>query len=276
MIPFQSVRMDLMSSKDVAKYLKKNDMVILPVGCFEMHGPRIPLACDTFLDLASVYLLAEKWKCLVAPPIHYTYPGASAPWPGTVTISPEATQAYIKAVALGLLKAGFKRVVISGEHGPLDAIIKPVTWSIFEETGTIMAHLNCIPVVMPEDLMKEEFGFSWREDLYLLGSLKLLGLEGVYNPVQNVQKDIEYPFKVIRELRKFGGASQVPWIFKADHQHTGINKGMKYSDADRIIKVMKKAVARAGDFPKYLGQYQKEVAQVMKKKPWKSKKVWSL
>ena len=64
---YRDVRMDLMSSRDVQSYLKKNDMVILPVGCFEMHGPDIPLACDTFTIWAQSLLLGKEWGCLVLP-----------------------------------------------------------------------------------------------------------------------------------------------------------------------------------------------------------------
>ena len=123
MIPYQDVRMELMSSRDVQKYLKKNDLVILPVGCFEMHGPDIPLGCDTFIDWSMALLLAREWKCIVPPPVYYTFPGASGPWPGTMDIPVHTAGEYVKAIIHVLLKRGFKRIVLCASHGPLEFIL---------------------------------------------------------------------------------------------------------------------------------------------------------
>ena len=47
----RNVRLDLFSSKEAAAYLRRSDLAILPVGCFEMHGPRMPLGSpETFPD----------------------------------------------------------------------------------------------------------------------------------------------------------------------------------------------------------------------------------
>jgi len=270
--------MDLMSSKEVQQYLRKNDMVILPVGCFEMHGPKVPLGCDAFIDWASALILAEKWKCIVLPPIFYTFPGASGPWPGTVDISPEITEQYVKAVVLALIKGGFKRVVILGSHGPLSAMMSNVTSSIFQETGIVVIHCSSINL-LPDDLMKKEFGFTWNEDLFVLGALKILGLHGAYDPTAGKERSREFPFDTIGSLRKHGAS--VPWLFKADYQHTGIKKGLKLSDADRVVKVMMKAADRlsklpTGNLPELFAKYQNEVAKTLRKKPWKSRKVWSI
>ncbi|MFN4228023.1 MAG: creatininase family protein, partial [Candidatus Ratteibacteria bacterium] len=91
-------RMELLSSGQIKEYLKRNDLIILPTGSVEMHGPDIPLGCDIFITWATSLLFAEKWDCIVAPPIIYTYPGASDFWPGTVDISTEITFKYIKEV----------------------------------------------------------------------------------------------------------------------------------------------------------------------------------
>ena len=68
----QQVRMELMTSPQVARYLQTSDLAILPVGCFEMHGPHVPLGCDTLHAYAMSVILAEQWDCLVLPPIQYT------------------------------------------------------------------------------------------------------------------------------------------------------------------------------------------------------------
>ena len=274
MVEHRSVRMDLLSSKEVANYLKRNDMVILPVGCIEMHGPTIPLGCDAIHAWATSILLSEKWKCLVAPPVYYAYPGASGPWPGTVDISPEITVEYLKEIVLAFLKGGFNRVVLCGTHGPLNFIFGMVVRSIYQKTGKVV--VGIMPEVMPEDLMRRELGYSRGEDILVLASLKILGLHGVYDPKSNVEKQIEFPFHTIFYLKKYGGnSSLIPWCFKSDYQHTGIRKCVKLKDADKAIMVMKKAIERMEPFPKYFKRYLKEMEMLEKDKPWKKDK-WSL
>ena len=68
----------------------------------------------------------------------------------------------------------------------------------------------------------------------------------------------------------------VPWLFKADHQHTGFRKNIKMSDADKGIEVMKLTAKRMKKFPQYYRTYQKQMAKLMKDKPWMKDKVWSL
>lgn len=272
MVEYQDVRMDLMSSKDVAKYLKKKDMVILPVGCVEMHGPKIPLACDTIHAWATSILLAKKWKCLVLPPVYYAYPGASGPWPGTVDISPEITASYLKAITLALIKGGFNRVVLYGTHGPLAWAFQSVMRSILQETGKVVVGMQS--EVMPDDLMKKELGYDGGEDILVLASLKILGLHGAYDPKANREGPREFPYSTVGPLRKHGAS--VPWLFKADYQHTGIRKGLSINDADKAIKVMKKAIDRMGSFPKLYATYQKQIKKLLNDKPWNKDSNWTL
>ena len=276
MIPFQKVRMDLMSSKDVARYLKKKDTVLLPVGCFEMHGPRVPLACDTLMDWAGALLLGRKWKVLVMPPVYYTFPGASGPWPGTVDISPEITVAYVKEIVKALLKNGFKKVVLCASHSPASFMLQSVIRSVLQETGQVVMHIVPMSFLMPNDLMQEEFGGALTEDLYLLGMLKVLGLHGVFDPATPIDRPCEFPSKSIRKLMQFGNANVVPWLFLKDYQHTGIRKGLKLADADRATKVVEKALGRLGNLPELFDEYQKEIADFLRKKPWKKDSAWCL
>jgi len=279
MVPFRKVRMDLMSSKEVAQYLKKNDVVILPLGCFEMHGPRVPLNCDSFNDWAGSLLLGERWRCLVIPPVTYTFPGASGPWPGTVDISPEATIAYVREITLALLRNGFRRVILSSSHAPNSQVMDIVASSIFQETGNVVMAISPGRLLRPADLVEKEFKGRFkdvvREDVFLLGSLKLLGLHGAFDPVMDADRPAEFPLPAIRKLAPYVGSGCVPWLFVADHQHTGLRRGVTMEDADRAIRVMRAAAKRVPDLPKFFAEYQKQVAKAMKEKPWAKKNVWS-
>jgi creatinine amidohydrolase len=270
MPPFADVRMELMSSRQVQEYQRHNDMVVLPVGCFEMHGPLVPLGCDSFLDWAMGLLLAREWKCPCLPPIYYTFPGASGPWPGTVDISNRATVDYVQAVVLALLKGGFKRVVVTGSHGPLASMMQIVLRDVFQATGHAILHVQPYDKVMKK---MEDAGVSFGEPGLVLASLKLLGLDGAFDPASKVDRPLEFPVPSIKGLRKC--QAQMPWIFAKDYQHTGINKKLKASHADKIIQAMGEAAQEMKDLPRHFAQYQREMTKLYKDKPWASKTVWT-
>lgn len=271
MIPYQNVRMELMSSKDVQKYLKKNDLVILPVGCFEMHGPDVPLGCDTFIDWAMAFLLAHEWKCITLPPVYYTFPGASGPWPGTVDISGQATQDYVKAIVCALLKNGFKRVVMCGIHGPLGFLLQCIIRDVFQSSGNIVLHLS--PYDRICEIMKKE-GMDASEDGIVLAAMKILGLHGAYDPASKVDKPSGISFKNITDKLSEGHVNY-PWTYDRDYLHTGFHKNLKMSDADKLVNVMKKTAVSLKDVPGLFARYQRTMKDLFKKQPWKKETIWT-
>jgi len=267
-------RLELHSSKEAAAYLKKSDLAILPVGCVEMHGPLVPLGCDLFLDYASALVLGEQWKCLVMPPIPYVYPGASGPWAGTIDVSPEASIAYIKEVVKAALKAGFKRLVISGSHGPLEFMAQVVIRAIYQESGEIVAHLQPWRAIAPA--LAKEFDRSGHqvEDIYVLGAMWLLGLHGHYRPENDVDLKSSFPFPSMSALNRAG--VRVPWLFNRDYQHTGIKRDLKLKHAERAAACIEKTLKQYKDIPKLLAQYQKDMRKQDKNPPWKRQDIWSV
>ena len=270
MPPYADVRMELMSSRQAQEYLRKNDLVILPVGCFEMHGPLVPLGCDSFIDWAMGLLLARQWKCPCLPPIFYTFPGASGPWPGTVDISNRATVDYVQAVVMALLKGGFKRVVILGSHGPLGAMMQYVLRDVFQATGHAVLHVQPYDKVMKS---MDAAGVPFGEPGVVLASMQILGLGGAFDPAAKVDRPLEFPVPSIRGLRQCGAA--MPWIFAKDYQHTGINSKLKASHADRIVAALEQAARGMKDLPKHFNQYRREMARLYKENPWARTTSWT-
>lgn len=260
-----------MSSKDVQQYLKKNDMVILPVGCFEMHGPDMPLACDTYIGWAQSILLAKVWNCVTMFPVSYTYPGASGPWPGTVDLPIDLTQDYIRGIVLSLLEKGVKKVVIVGFHGPLSFMLETVVRDIFQETGEIVLFIT--PDLMPDDLMEKELGYQQGEDIMLLAALRILGLHGAYDPSSKVNRSDDYPMAVHHDFEK--NQVKMPWVFSRDFQHTGLRKQVKMDHAEKAVKVMEKAARRLKDVPAHFTKYQKDMEKLFREQPWNKDSVWT-
>lgn len=270
-VPHRNVRLDLMSSKEAAQYLERNDLAILPIGCFEMHGPRLPLATDAFCDWAMSILLAETWQCVCFPPMYYVFPGASAPWPGTVAISPDASIANVKAVAMAAIRGGFKRLVLFSTHGPMAFMAQSVVRGIHLETGNIVLHLS--PNAAIHTAFEQELGFCG-EDAMVLGALHVLGLDGAFDPTMSIEKPIEPPFEERRTLAKLG--AQGPWTFARDYQHTGLNPRLKPSDAPRAAKALERAAKDLAEIPALFSTYQEKMKKIYEEKPWSSPTIWSV
>lgn len=187
-------------------------------------------------------------------------------------ISPEITQEYLKQIIKALLRQGFRRVVLCGTHGPFSFIFQMVIRSIYQETSKVVMAL--LPQVMPDDIVENELGFRRGEDVLVFASLKVLGLHGAYDPESDIERPMEFPIGTIGQLKKYGGS--VPWLFTADHQHTGLWKGIALADADRAIGAMKKAIDRMPQLPELFAKYQKEMKKLTRDKPWLGDDIWSL
>jgi len=107
-----------MTGKEVEDRLKKNDLIILPIGSTEAHGPPAPSGEDTFLVTRMAELVAQKTGCTVAQPIWYgSHPFHHLGQPGTVVIPEETFAAYLRAVIAGLWNAGFRKQILLNGHG---------------------------------------------------------------------------------------------------------------------------------------------------------------
>ncbi len=98
--------------------------VIVTVGTLEPHGV-INNGADNTAPVAIAQALAPDINALIAPHIPYGVTGSMAPYPGAMHIPEEAFRAYVRAVLEGMVKNGFRNViVINGHGGPQTAILE--------------------------------------------------------------------------------------------------------------------------------------------------------
>lgn len=133
--------LDSLTNAEVTDYLNRNDVILLPVGTVEMHG-EMPIGCEHVLPLAFAVRMAEEVDGLVLPGLVYFYPGATAIGKGTVSVSPSAGAAYLKAVCQSLLRQGFRRQVLLTAHGPAFMTVSHAMREFFEETKCPVAYLD--------------------------------------------------------------------------------------------------------------------------------------
>lgn len=107
-----------MTGRQIQERLKKNDLIFLPIGSSENHGPQGPNGEDTFLVSRMAEMVAERTGCTIAQPLWYgSHPFHHLGMPETVVVPEETFIAYIRAVIAGLWNAGFRKQILLNGHG---------------------------------------------------------------------------------------------------------------------------------------------------------------
>ncbi len=122
-----------LTNTEIEDYLKRNDIIFIPVGNVEVHGP-FPTDCEYVGPLAFAEKMAEEADGLVFPYLAYFFPGGTVVGKGTVYVTPEQGLAYIKAIAHSLLRQGFRRQIYLTDHGPSPQTLSPLVREFFDET----------------------------------------------------------------------------------------------------------------------------------------------
>jgi creatinine amidohydrolase/Fe(II)-dependent formamide hydrolase-like protein len=107
-----------MNGFETQERLKQNDLIIIPVGSSENHGPNACAGEDTFLVTRIAEQVAQATGCTVAEPIWYgSHPFHHMGMPGTIVIPEEDLAAYLRAVIAGFWNTGFRKQILLNGHG---------------------------------------------------------------------------------------------------------------------------------------------------------------
>ena len=92
------------------------NVVVVPVGSCEQHGPHLPLATDSIIaEALAGDLAARRSDCVVAPTVAITASGEHQGFPGTLSIGTEAM--YQVLVELVRSADWARAVVLVNGHG---------------------------------------------------------------------------------------------------------------------------------------------------------------
>ncbi len=90
--------------------------VLLTTGTLEPHGV-INNGADNLAPVKIAEAIAPEVNALIAPHIPYGVTGSLAPYPGATHIPAEVYAPYMRAVLVGLVRTGFRNVIIINGHG---------------------------------------------------------------------------------------------------------------------------------------------------------------
>lgn len=132
-----------MINSEVEAYLKKNDIIFVPIGAVEMHGG-FPLEAESVASEGIALKMAEKVDAIVLSNLQYFYAGATASGRVTIQVSIRQGIDYLMAIAKDLLRQGFKRQIYLSFHGPALLTCGPVVRDFFDETGISILYIDIL------------------------------------------------------------------------------------------------------------------------------------
>jgi creatinine amidohydrolase len=190
-----------MTWTDVRDYLKNNDMVIIPLGSTEQHGPHLPLGVDYYVALDTSKLISAKTGVVVAPVIMAGYSLYHSGFPGTLSLKPETMEEVLYETAQMLVKYGFRRIMFFNYHGGNNVIQQNIIYRINQTTeATAIAIGYGGPIQKSEE---DAESFDWHAgveetSLILYFEPQLARMERAEKPVIHFTPQMEE----LRELAK--------------------------------------------------------------------------
>src|SRR5436853_4031029 len=141
--------MTRLSQIQVADYLKRSDIIFIPVGAVETNGI-MPSDRDYVSPLAYAMTMADELDALYMPGLIWSYPGTTLIAPATVNISPSQGVMFLRAVAQSLLRQGFRRqVYLSSGQGPAPLTGGTLVREFFDEEHVPLLYID-MDVYLPK------------------------------------------------------------------------------------------------------------------------------
>ena len=132
-----------MSYVDVREWLEKTDIVMVPFGSLEQHGPHLPIGCDSIEAWLATTRAAVKADVPHTPlvwmgysPQHMRGPGEGM---GTITMRASTFQALLYDIGRSLIHHGFNKIVYVDGHTSNLKVVDPFLRNLRYDTGAFVA-----------------------------------------------------------------------------------------------------------------------------------------
>jgi creatinine amidohydrolase len=117
----KTIRLEEMTYEDVANVRTRPNVVAIPLGSTEQHGPHLPLDTDTRIAEAfceeAARRIADDVVALVTPAIPFGISEHHMRFPGTLSIDGETFVSLVSQIGRSLIRHGFDRFVLVNGHG---------------------------------------------------------------------------------------------------------------------------------------------------------------
>ncbi|NHJ84985.1 MAG: creatininase family protein [Asgard group archaeon] len=128
-----------MTTNEVKEYLKKDCVIIIPVGSTEQHGPANPLGTDF---IAAQYIAREaskKANIICAPTIPIGVSEHHKEFTGSLWVRPTVYMEFMKQYISSILHHGFTKIIVINGHGGNSAFLTQIANEIFYDENIRIA-----------------------------------------------------------------------------------------------------------------------------------------
>jgi creatinine amidohydrolase len=148
------IRIAEMTWMEFAERVRRNPIVLLPIGSTEQHGPHLPLMTDVVLPEGVAMLVAERIGAIVAPSITYGYKsqpktGGGNHFPGTLSLNGATLIALVRDIVNELARHGVRKIVLFDGH-------MENQWFLTEAADLVITDQRCQGVT---DLVMMKLGY---------------------------------------------------------------------------------------------------------------------
>jgi len=126
---------------ELAEAVKRQPVVVIPIGSVEDHGHHLPLDTDNFViwSICEEAARRAEGEMLLMPQIPYGYETHHMDFPGTIDIQPEHLLHFMLDITRSVAHHGFRRILIADGHGSNMPILDLVARRTIVETGSLCA-----------------------------------------------------------------------------------------------------------------------------------------
>ena len=132
------IEFEKMLSPEIGEFIRKDGMVLVPIGACEEHGRHLPVITDTKMtyqaSLDAVKRVSQRIPISVLPPVWFGYSvGVLKNWPGTITIKPKVLIDLLYEILKSLIEMGIRKILIVNGHGNNRGVLDVIARSIGDD-----------------------------------------------------------------------------------------------------------------------------------------------
>lgn len=103
--------------QEVEKLAKDKNLIVVPIGSTEQHGPHLPIATDSVIAYEIAKKACEKLAVPLAPLISISCSAEHRGFPGTISLFPATFKKILVDICASLAHHGFHTIILFNAHG---------------------------------------------------------------------------------------------------------------------------------------------------------------
>jgi creatinine amidohydrolase len=153
------------------------EIVVIPIGSIEQHGPHLPLGTDWFAADRLAAQIAAELNAYLLPALPVSNSQEHLDFPGSVSLRPHTLALVVEDMVLSLAHQGFRKFVIVNTHGG-NWVLKPTIRDLNFRHPELMVIMGDGPLPGDRDAIPPEIHAGAGETGSVMGSRPELVKEG--------------------------------------------------------------------------------------------------